>query len=160
MSVRATTAFGDAEWQLELQVYDRFRFNLYDNFSDRQFAPDGTLQHGSSDSFNTSRKEDDRLRFSTPRGYATAAIKKASVAQLARTGVLGCRPLLHPAFSYSQTPGGGPTKDIGQEFDVLVDYFHGLIRLLSYFGMFLPSRLTAPDQDYALKYEIGVEYRF
>jgi hypothetical protein len=57
-------------------VYDRFRFNLYDNFSDRQFAPDGTLQHGSSDSSNTSRKEDDRLRFSTPRGYATAAIKK------------------------------------------------------------------------------------
>ena len=85
---------------------------------------------------------------------------RASVAQPAGTGVLGPRPLLHPALSYSQTAVGGPTKDIGQEFDVLLDYFHGPIRLFSYFGMFLPGRIYAPFQDYALKYEVGVEYRF
>ena len=77
------------EWQLELQMYNRFRFNLYDNFSDQQFAPDGTLQHGSSASFNTSRKEDDRLRFSTLRGYATAAIKKGPFMAVASLNYAG-----------------------------------------------------------------------
>lgn len=85
---------------------------------------------------------------------------QASVAQPAGTGVLGPRPLLHPALSYSRTAVGGPTKDIGQEFDVLVDYVYGPVRLFSYFGMFLPGRLYAPHQDNALKYEVGVEYRF
>lgn len=85
---------------------------------------------------------------------------RSSVAQPAGTGVLGPRPLLNSALSYSQTPVGGPTKDIGQEFDVLMDYFHGPVRVFSYFGMFLPGRVYAPFQDYALKYEVGVEYRF
>lgn len=85
---------------------------------------------------------------------------RSSVPQPAGTGVLGPRPLLHPALSYSHEAVGGPTKDIGQEFDVLMDYFYGPIRAFSYFGMFLPGRLYAPFQDYALKYELGVEYRF
>lgn len=85
---------------------------------------------------------------------------RASVAQPAGTGVLGPSPLLHPALSYSQTAVGGPTKDVGQEVDVLMDYVYGPVRLFSHFGMFLPGRLYAPFQDHALKYEFGIEYRF
>lgn len=67
-------------WELELQAYNRFRFNFYDNFSDTRNAPGSTaanrtFMNDSSCSFNTSCKDDTRLRFSTMRGYATGAIK-------------------------------------------------------------------------------------
>lgn len=74
---KSTTGSG---WELELQAYNRFRFNLYDNFSDTRNAPGSTaanrtFANGSSCSFNTSCKDDTRLRFSTMRGYVTSAIK-------------------------------------------------------------------------------------
>jgi hypothetical protein len=67
-------------WELELQAYNRFRFNFYDNFSDTRNAPGSTAENrtfvnDSSCSFNTSCKDDTRLRFSTMRGYVTSAIK-------------------------------------------------------------------------------------
>ena len=67
-------------WELELQAYNRFRFNFYDNFSDTRNAPGSTagnrtFVNDSSCSFNTSCKDDTRLRFSTMRGYVTSAIK-------------------------------------------------------------------------------------
>lgn len=83
------------------------------------------------------------------------------MAQPAGTGVLGPQPVLTPALAYSPTPVGGPTKDVGQEFDVLTDYFWTpALRVFSYFGMFFPGRIYAPFADNALKFEIGIEYRF
>jgi hypothetical protein len=84
---------------------------------------------------------------------------RASVAQPAGTGVLGSRPLLHPALSYNQTPVGGPTKDIGQEFDVLLDYFTARFASSPTSACSSPVA-SAPFQDHALKYEVGIEYRF
>ena len=86
---------------------------------------------------------------------------QASVAQPAGTGVLGPQPVLSQALAFSTSAVGGPTKDIGQEVDVLIDYFfNSHARLFSYFGMFFPGRLYAPFADHALKYEIGLELRF
>jgi hypothetical protein len=84
----------------------------------------------------------------------------ASVAQPAGTGVLGPKPVLNSALAYSSTAVGGPTRDIGQEVDVLADYFFSpAVRFFSHFGMFLPGRIYGPSADNALKYELGVEYR-
>ena len=86
---------------------------------------------------------------------------RASVAQLAGTGVLGPHPVLSQALAFSTTTAGGPTKDVGQEFDLLMDYFvNPHARLFSYFGMFLPGRIYAPFADNALKFEVGIELRF
>ena len=86
---------------------------------------------------------------------------RATEAQAAGTGVLGPSPFLTPALSYSSTAVGGPTKDIGQEFDILTDYFYSpAVRLFAYFGTFLPGRLYAPSADNAVKFETGIEYRF
>jgi hypothetical protein len=95
---------------------------------------------------------------------------RASVAQPAGTGVLGPLPVLNAALAYNclgtsppvcTSPVGGPTKDIGQEVDVLTDYFFTpSVRVFSYFSMFFPGRIYAPFADNALKYEFGIEYRF
>ena len=86
---------------------------------------------------------------------------RATEAQAAGTGALGPSPFLTPALSYSSTAVGGPTKDIGQEFDILTDYFYSpAVRLFAYFGTFLPGRLYAPSADNAVKFETGIEYRF
>ncbi len=86
---------------------------------------------------------------------------RATVAQPAGTGVLGPTPILAPFLSYSTIAVGGPTKDIGQEVNVLMDYFFDpQTRLFSHFGMFLPGRLYAPFADNAIKYELGIEFRF
>lgn len=86
---------------------------------------------------------------------------RASVAQMAGTGALGPQPVLSQALAFNTTAVGGPTKDVGQEFDVLIDYFvNPYARVFSYFGMFLPGRIYAPFADTALKYEMGIELRF
>ena len=86
---------------------------------------------------------------------------RASVPQSAGTGVLGPQPVLSQALAFSTTAVGGPTKDVGQEFDVLMDYFvNPHTRVFSHFGMFLPGRIYAPVADHALKYELGLELRF
>ncbi|BCA52996.1 hypothetical protein W02_01360 [Nitrospira sp. KM1] len=86
---------------------------------------------------------------------------RATEAQPAGTGALGPTPFLTPALSYSSTGVGGPTKDIGQEFDVLTDYFFNpAVRLFANFGIFLPGRLYAPFADNAVKFQTGIEYRF
>lgn len=99
---------------------------------------------------------------------------RSTVAQPAGTGVLGPAPVLGgSALSYNCgqpltaaavvtcTGLGSKTQDIGQEFDVLTDYyFNPQTRLFSYFGMFFPGRIYAPFADNALKYELGVEFRF
>jgi hypothetical protein len=85
----------------------------------------------------------------------------ASVAQPAGTGALGPQPVLSQALAFNTTAVGRPTKDVGQEFDVLMDYFvNPYARVFSYFGMFLPGRIYAPFADTALKYEMGIELRF
>lgn len=86
---------------------------------------------------------------------------RASVAQPAGTGALGPQPVLSQALAFNTTAVGGPTKDVGQEFDVLMDYFvNPYARVFSYFGMFLPGRIYTPFADTALKYEMGIELRF
>jgi len=86
---------------------------------------------------------------------------RASVAQPAGTGALGPQPVLSQALAFNTTAVGGPTKDVGQEFDVLMDYFvTPYARVFSHFGMFLPGRIYAPFADTALKYEMGIELRF
>ncbi|CAE6797180.1 hypothetical protein NSPZN2_70150 [Nitrospira defluvii] len=86
---------------------------------------------------------------------------RASVAQPAGTGALGPQPVLSQALAFKTTAVGGPTKDVGQEFDVLMDYFvNPYARVFSYFGMFLPGRIYAPVADHAVKYELGLELRF
>ena len=68
---------------------------------------------------------------------------------------------MSPALAFSTTAVGGPTKDVGQEVDVLMDYFiNPHARFFSYFGMFFPGRIYAPFADNALKYELGLELRF
>lgn len=86
---------------------------------------------------------------------------RASVPQPAGTGVLGPQPVLSQALAFNATAFGGPTRDVGQEIDVLIDYFFNAhARIFSYFGMFLPGRIYAPFADHALKYELGIELRF
>jgi len=85
----------------------------------------------------------------------------ASVPQSAGTGVLGPQPVLNQALAFSTTAVGGPTKDVGQEVDVLIDYFfNAQVRLFSYLGIFLPGQIYTPVTGTALKYEMGVELRF
>ena len=86
---------------------------------------------------------------------------RVSVAQPAGTGALGPQPVLSQALAFNTTAVGGPTKDGGQEFDVLMDYFvNPHARVFSYFGMFIPGQIYAPFADTALKYEMGIELRF
>ena len=86
---------------------------------------------------------------------------RASVAQPAGTGVLGPQPVLSQALAFSNTAVGGPTKDVGQEIDVLLDYFiNPYARVFSYFGMFIPGQIYAPFAGHAVKYELGFELRF
>ena len=86
---------------------------------------------------------------------------RASVAQPAGTGVLGPQPVLSQALAFSTIAVGGPTRDVGQEIDVLMDYFiNPYARVFSYFGMFIPGQIYAPFADTALKYEMGIELRF
>jgi hypothetical protein len=86
---------------------------------------------------------------------------RASVAQPAGTGPLGPEPVLNPALAFSTTAVGGPTKDVGQEVDVLADYFMTpTARLFAYWAMFFPGRIFAPSADNAVKFETGLELRF
>jgi hypothetical protein len=48
---------------------------------------------------------------------------RASVAQLAGTGPLGRQPVLNPALAFRTIAVGEATKDVGQEVDMLTDYF-------------------------------------
>ncbi len=86
----------------------------------------------------------------------------ATVPQPAGTGPLGPAPVLNSALAYSTTAVlGDATRDVGQELDVLVDYF--LVpnaRLFAYWGEFFPGRIYAPHRENAIKFETGLEFRF
>ncbi len=86
----------------------------------------------------------------------------ATVPQPAGTGVLGPRPVLNSALAYSPTAvPGDATRDIGQELNVLTDYFvTPTARLFAYWGEFFPGRLYAPHRENAIKFESGLEWRF
>ena len=86
---------------------------------------------------------------------------RASVAQPAGTGVLGPQPVLSQALAFNSTADEGPTRDVGQEVDLLIDYFFNAhARFFSYFGLFIPGHVYAPFTDNALKLETGIELRF
>lgn len=86
----------------------------------------------------------------------------ATVPQPAGTGPLGPAPVLNPALAYSTTAvPGDATRDVGQELDVLVDYYvRPTARLFAYWGEFFPGRIYAPHRENAIKFETGLEFRF
>lgn len=86
----------------------------------------------------------------------------ATVSQPAGTGVLGPMPVLNSALAYSATAvPGDATRDIGQELDVLTDYYvTPTARLFAYWGEFFPGRIYAPFRQNAIKFETGLEFRF
>jgi hypothetical protein len=86
----------------------------------------------------------------------------ATVPQPAGTGPLGPAPVLNSALAYSTTAvPGDATRDVGQELDVLVDYFvRPTARLFAYGGGFFPGRIYAPHRENAIKFETGLELRF
>ncbi len=86
----------------------------------------------------------------------------ATVSQPAGTGVLGPRPVLSSSLAYSTTSvPGDATRDIGQEVNVLTDYYvTPTARLFAYWGEFFPGRLYAPHRENAIKFESGLEWRF